>query len=91
MTESMIAHYFNKHSQYPSMCVGEFSKYKNYDGSMTIYKNGIFMGAFEDTTIMCDFVYKIAKEIEELKKENQNLKQQILARKNYDEFKNKIF
>jgi hypothetical protein len=56
-------------SKIPSMQVGRYTKYKNNDGSMSIYREGVFVSAIEDTTASCDLVYKMATEISKVELE----------------------
>jgi hypothetical protein len=51
------------------MQVGHYTKYKNNDNSMSIYREGVFVAALEDTTASCDLVYKMATEISKVELE----------------------
>lgn len=59
-----------------SMTIGLYVKYKNEDSSMSIYRDGKFIAALEDTTASCDLVYKMGVEILELE---EKLKEAIKA------------
>lgn len=69
-------------SKQPSMTIGLYVKYKNDDSSMSIYRDGKFIAALEDTTASCDLVYKMSVEILELE---EKLKETIKALKFYAE------
>jgi hypothetical protein len=62
----------------PSMQVGKYTKYINSKESMSIYRDGFFIAAIENTTASCDLIYKMATEISELEKEKNVLKQELL-------------
>lgn len=61
----------------PMFEYGEFSRYKNEDSTTSCYRNLKFIGAFENTSIFCDLYGNFAREITELKAENEKLRKAL--------------
>jgi len=61
----------------PSMEVGKFTTYSNGDKTISVYREGKFLCAIENTTASGDLIYKTAREIEQLEQENAKLKEQL--------------
>lgn len=61
----------------PDETYGNWARYNNYDGSMTLYRNSVFIAAIENTTASCRLFYIYAKEIETLQQENELLRKRL--------------
>jgi hypothetical protein len=68
-------------SKLPTYEHGSFSRYKNDDGTTSCYRDGKFLGAFDNNSAFCDLFASLAVEIEKLKAElevrNKLLKQAV--------------
>ena len=57
----------SRNGKLPMFEYGEFSRYKNEDGTTSCYRDMKFIGAFENSSIFCDLYATLTKEIVDLK------------------------
>ena len=67
-------------SSYPVYECGEFSRYKNEDGTTSCYRDGKFIGAFENTSAFNGLFYKLTKEITDTQEELKKLHERDVER-----------
>ncbi len=74
-------------TKFPAFEAGKYSRYNNEDGSTTVYKDGKYMGTFDNETMFCNLFYTMATEIEKqeqlMKKLNETALELVRFTKGY--------